>query len=54
VDLLFVPDAAEIYPFGLEQAVARAAAGLSASSTARAGRGHFDGVATVRLPVLNS
>ena len=53
VDLLFVPDAAEIYPFGLEQAVRVQLPALSRELCGAARPGHFDGVATVVCRLLN-
>ncbi len=53
VDLLFVPDAAEIYPFGLEQAVRVQLPALSRELDGASRPGHFDGVATVVCRLLN-
>ena len=53
VDLLFVPDAAEIYPFGLEQAVRVQLPALSRELCGASRPGHFDGVATVVCRLLN-
>ena len=53
VDLLFVPDAAEIYPFGLEQAVRLQLPPLSRELCGASRPGHFDGVATVVCRLLN-
>jgi pantoate--beta-alanine ligase len=53
VDLLFVPDAAEIYPFGLEQAVRVQLPQLSRELCGASRPGHFDGVATVMCRLLN-
>ena len=53
VDLLFVPDAAEIYPFGLEQAVRLQLPALSRELCGASRPGHFDGVATVVCRLLN-
>jgi pantoate--beta-alanine ligase len=53
VDLLFVPDAAEIYPFGLEQAVRVQLPPLSRELCGASRTGHFDGVATVVCRLLN-
>jgi pantoate--beta-alanine ligase len=53
VDLLFVPEAAEIYPFGLEQAVRLQLPALSRELCGAARPGHFDGVATVVCRLLN-
>jgi pantoate--beta-alanine ligase len=52
VDLLFVPDATEIYPFGLEQAVRVALPPLSRELCGASRPGHFDGVASVVLRLL--
>jgi pantoate--beta-alanine ligase len=53
VDLLFVPDAAEIYPFGLEQAVRVVLPPLARELCGASRPGHFDGVATVVCRLLN-
>ena len=53
VDLLFVPDAAEIYPFGLEQGVRVQLPQLSRELCGASRPGHFDGVATVVCRLLN-
>jgi pantoate--beta-alanine ligase len=53
VDLLFVPEAAEIYPFGLEQAVRLQLPALSHELCGASRPGHFDGVATVVCRLLN-
>jgi pantoate--beta-alanine ligase len=53
VDLLFVPDAAEIYPFGLEDAVRVQLPRLSRELCGASRPGHFDGVATVVCRLLN-
>jgi pantoate--beta-alanine ligase len=53
VDLLFVPDAAEIYPFGIEQAVRVQLPALSRELCGASRPGHFDGVATVVCRLLN-
>jgi pantoate--beta-alanine ligase len=53
VDLLFVPSAAEIYPFGLEQAVRIMLPQLSHELCGASRPGHFDGVATVVCRLLN-
>jgi pantoate--beta-alanine ligase len=53
VDLLFVPDTAEIYPFGLEQAVRVQLPALSRELCGASRPGHFDGVATVVCRLLN-
>lgn len=47
-DLVFVPDAKEIYPFGLERAVLlKAPPDLAGRLEGRTRPGHFDGVVTV-------
>lgn len=53
VDLVFVPDAAEIYPFGIEQAVRVQLPALSRELCGASRPGHFDGVATVVCRLLN-
>jgi pantoate--beta-alanine ligase len=53
VDLLFVPAAAEIYPFGLDQAVRVQLPPLSRELCGASRPGHFDGVATVVCRLLN-
>jgi pantoate--beta-alanine ligase len=53
VDLLFVPAAAEIYPFGIEQAVRLQLPPLSRELEGASRPGHFDGVATVVCRLLN-
>jgi pantoate--beta-alanine ligase len=53
VDLLFVPSAAEIYPFGLEHAVRIQLPPLSRELCGASRPGHFDGVATVVCRLLN-
>jgi pantoate--beta-alanine ligase len=53
VDLLFVPDVAEIYPFGVEGAVRLQLPPLSRELCGAARPGHFDGVATVVCRLLN-
>ena len=53
VDLLFVPDAAEIYPYGIEQAVRLQLPALSRELEGAIRPGHFDGVATVVCRLLN-
>jgi pantoate--beta-alanine ligase len=53
VDLLFVPEAAEIYPFGLEQAVRVQLPALSRELCGASRPGHFDGVASVVCRLLN-
>jgi pantoate--beta-alanine ligase len=53
VDLVFVPSAAEIYPFGIEQAVRVQLPALSHDLDGASRPGHFDGVATVVCRLLN-
>lgn len=53
VDLLFVPAAAEIYPFGVEQAVRVQLPSLAHELCGATRPGHFDGVATVVCRLLN-
>jgi pantoate--beta-alanine ligase len=53
VDLLFVPDLREIYPFGLEHAVRIALPPLSRELCGASRPGHFDGVASVVCRLLN-
>ncbi len=53
VDLLFVPDDREIYPFGLEQAVRITLPPLSRELCGASRPGHFDGVASVVCRLLN-
>ncbi len=53
VDLLFAPDAAEVYPFGLEQAVRVVLPPLSHELCGASRPGHFDGVASVVSRLLN-
>jgi pantoate--beta-alanine ligase len=53
VGLLFVPDAAEVYPFGVEQAVRVQLPPLSRELCGASRPGHFDGVATVVCRLLN-
>ena len=54
VDVLFVPDAAEVYPPGFDTAVeVGGLASVLEGDPARRGPGHFRGVATVVLKLLN-
>lgn len=53
VDLLFVPDVAQVYPFGVEDAVRLKLPALSRELCGAARPGHFDGVATVVCRLLN-
>jgi pantoate--beta-alanine ligase len=52
-DLLFVPEPAEIYPFGLAEAARVSLAGLSRELDGASRPGHFDGVASVVTRLLN-
>ena len=53
VDALFVPETAEVYPFGPEHAVRVTLPELAHELCGAARPGHFDGVATVVLRLLN-
>jgi len=53
VDLLFVPEVGEIYPYGLEQAIRVALPPLSRELDGASRPGHFDGVASVVCRLLN-
>jgi len=53
VDLLFVPGAQEIYPFGIEDAVRVRLPPLSRELCGASRPGHFDGVASVVCRLLN-
>jgi pantoate--beta-alanine ligase len=53
VDVLFVPDEREIYPFGTEQAVRLVMPELSRDLCGASRPGHFDGVASVVCRLLN-
>jgi pantoate--beta-alanine ligase len=53
IDALFVPTAAEIYPFGIEQAVRVQLPALARDLCGATRPGHFDGVATVVCRLLN-
>jgi pantoate--beta-alanine ligase len=53
VDLLFVPEEREIYPFGTEEAVRFALPALSRELCGASRPGHFDGVASVVCRLLN-
>ncbi len=53
VDLLFVPETVEIYPFGMEHAVRVQLPPLSRELCGASRPGHFDGVATVVCRLLN-
>lgn len=53
VDLLFVPDVAEMYPFGVEDAVRIQMPALSRELCGAVRPGHFDGVGTVVCRLLN-
>jgi pantoate--beta-alanine ligase len=54
VDLLFVPDAREMYPFGLDEAVRIQLPPLSRELCGASRPGHFDGVGTVVCRLLNA
>ncbi len=53
VDLVFAPEEEDIYPFGVEAAVKVAMPELSGELCGAARPGHFDGVASVVLRLLN-
>lgn len=53
VDLLFAPEAGEIYPFGLDHAVRVQLPPLSRELCGATRPGHFDGVASVVCRLLN-
>jgi pantoate--beta-alanine ligase len=53
VDLLFVPDAAQVYPFGLADATRVALPSLSRELDGGSRPGHFEGVASVVTRLLN-
>ena len=53
VDLLFVPEVGEIYPYGLEHAIRVALPPLSRELDGASRPGHFDGVASVVCRLLN-
>jgi pantoate--beta-alanine ligase len=53
VDALFVPEVAEIYPFGVENAVRFVMPDLSRELCGATRPGHFDGVASVVCRLLN-
>jgi pantoate--beta-alanine ligase len=53
VDLLFVPDVSEIYPFGTAEAVRVVLPPLSRELCGASRPGHFDGVASVVCRLLN-
>jgi pantoate--beta-alanine ligase len=53
VDLLFVPDATEIYPFGLDAAARVSLPELGRELDGASRPGHFDGVASVVARLLN-
>jgi pantoate--beta-alanine ligase len=53
VDHLFVPNESTIYPFGTDQAVRLSMPGLSRELCGASRPGHFDGVASVVLRLLN-
>ncbi len=53
VDLLFVPEVSEIYPFGLDDAVRVQLPALSRELCGASRPGHFDGVGSVVCRLLN-
>ena len=53
VDLVFAPEEADIYPFGNENAVEVVMPKLSKELCGASRPGHFDGVASVVLRLLN-
>lgn len=53
IDALFVPDEADVYPFGLQRAVKISMPALSRELCGASRPGHFDGVASVVLRLLN-
>jgi pantoate--beta-alanine ligase len=53
LDLLFVPDEREVYPFGTEQAVRFVMPELGRDLCGASRPGHFDGVASVVCRLLN-
>jgi pantoate--beta-alanine ligase len=53
VDLLFVPEVGDIYPFGIEHAVRVTLPPLANELCGAARPGHFDGVASVVCRLLN-
>jgi len=53
VDLVFAPDAAEVYPFGLSNAARVSLPRLSRELEGAIRPGHFDGVASVVARLLN-
>lgn len=53
VDLLFVPDEKEIYPYGIERAARIVLPSLSRELDGASRPGHFDGVASVVCRLLN-
>jgi pantoate--beta-alanine ligase len=53
VDLLFAPEAGEIYPFGTDDSVRLALPALSRELCGASRPGHFDGVASVVCRLLN-
>jgi pantoate--beta-alanine ligase len=53
VDALFVPDDAEVYPFGTEQAVRLVMPAFANELCGAIRPGHFDGVSTVVCRLLN-
>ena len=53
IDALFVPEVADIYPFGVDGAVRLEMPALSRELCGASRAGHFDGVASVVLRLLN-
>jgi len=53
VDLVFAPEETDVYPFGVENAVTVAMPELSNQLCGASRPGHFDGVASVVLRLLN-
>ena len=53
VDLLFVPDVAELYPRGLKELARISVPGLTQILCGRSRPGHFEGVALVVVKLLN-
>lgn len=52
-DVLFLPDIADLYPFGVEHSVRVSVPGLSQLLEGEIRPGHFDGVATVVAKLFN-
>ena len=53
VDLVFAPEERDVYPYGVSSAVKLAMPGLSSELCGASRPGHFDGVASVVLRLLN-